>query len=287
MTSREIASAWGRSHLRTSLRRGDVTRLLPDVYVATVALHDHVVRARAVTMWKPTGLITGVSALRLYAPGFPGPDLARADVIVPAGHHLRPPPWVRAHQTGPLRGSGRPLGVRCVLPERALLDAWTYSSAPDRLDLFYETLWRRVCTWTQLRREVDRAPRIPQRALVTGLLDEFAAGATSPLEVRARRDVFRGKDFADFERQVSIRLGSRIVVADMMHQGARLVVELDGKKYHSRADAVTADNERSVALAAAGYLTIRFTWNDIAKRPAWVRKQVLAVAASRSASPPS
>lgn len=285
MTSRDIASIWGRSHLRTSLRNGAVTRLLPDVYVATAVLDDDVVRARAVSTWKPLGLITGTLALRLYAPDLSAPEWFRADVIVPATHHLRPPAWVHAHQTGPLRGLSKPFGVRCALPERALLDAWIYSPTRARPGIFYEALWRRVCHWSQLRREVDRAPRIPQRALLRGLLDEFAAGATSPLEVRARREVFRGKAFADFERQVSLRLRPTPVTVDMLHRKARLVVELDGKRYHSGADAVAADNERSIALAAAGYLTIRFTWNDVVTRPGWVRQQVLAITANRLSAP--
>ena len=279
LTSREISAVWGRSQLRTALRRGRVTRLVPNVHVATSLRSEPDVIARALIAWQPRALITGHLALGLYTSGRIDAASNQADIVVAANHHLRTPAWIRAHQTGPLNGSGAPLGVPCTLPERAVLDAWRYAPAHERTNLFYEALWHRVCHWRQLHREAEKTARIPQRNLLYRLLDEFAAGATSPLEVRARRDVFQGEAFADFERQAAIRLGRRTVRVDMLHRRARVVVELDGERYHSSADAMAADDARALTLASAGYVVIRFGWRDIVDRPQWVRQHVLAVVA--------
>jgi len=280
LTSSEIIAVWGRSHLRTALRRGLVTRLVPHVHVATPLRSEPDVVGRALSAWQPRGLITGQLALRLYAPGAPVGVGERADIVVAKNHHLRSPAWLHVHQTGLLSGSSAPLGIPCTLPERAALDAWRYAPARERLNLFYEALWLRVCHWSQLRREAENMVRVPQRNLLYQLLDEFAAGATSPLEVRARREVFQGPAFADFERQAALRLGARRVRVDMLHRRARVVVELDGERYHSSADAMAADDERALALTAAGFTVIRFGWKDIVNRPQWVRRQVLAVVAA-------
>ena len=289
LTSREIITVWGRSHLRTALRRGRVTAVLPHVHVATSLRSEPDVVGRALSAWQPHGLVTGQLALHLYAPGRLTGVGDRADIVVATNHHLRSPAWLRVHQTGRPQGSSAPLGIPCTLPERAVLDAWRYAPARDRTNLFYEALWLRVCHWSQVRREAENTVRVPQRGLLYRLLDEFAAGATSPLEVRARREVFQGRAFADFERQAPLRLGKRTIRVDMLHRRARVVVELDGERYHSSADAMAADDGRALALASAGYVVIRFGWKDIVGRPQWVRRQVLAVIAAHDpgARPPS
>jgi hypothetical protein len=53
---------------------------------------------------------------------------------------------------------------------------------------------------------------------------------------------------------------------DALHQDARVVVELDGKRFHGP-DRFQRDRSRDQRLAAAGYVTLRFTWEDVEQRP--------------------
>jgi very-short-patch-repair endonuclease len=220
---------------------------------------------------------TGSLALALFAPKLAAPT--HADLIVPYGHHLNVPPWVRLLQRPALRSATVAQSVRCVSAQRALLDAWAHASASARVDIFYRALWERACTWKQLKRELDNTKRIRGRRELEELLGWFERGATSPLEVRARRDVFTGARFAELEWQEPLDVPCRKPVADILHRAAKVVVELDSREFHG--DREDYDRSRDIDLAAAGYVTVRLTWDDITKRPEWCRERVLAVIAAR------
>lgn len=277
VTMAEASRAWSRSRLRTLVARGTVVRILPGVYCLEGAAQDPRTKALAIVAWDPQCVVTGRAALHFYRPALPAPHAI--DVLVPHGHHCSPPAWIRPHQAGVPRATGAPRGVRCTTPERALLDAWRFAAASERRDLLWQGLWERVCTWRQLAREVERAARVPDRRVLMRTLSWFAEGATSPLEVRAKHETFASAPFRDFEWQVPLAVPGRRPVADMLHRHARLVIELDGERYH--AGTATEDRERDIDLAAAGYLTVRLTWRDVWRRPDWCRARVLAILAAR------
>ncbi len=54
----------------------------------------------------------------------------------------------------------------------------------------------------------------------------------------------------------------------------KLIVELDGRQFHSDAEALVADSEKTRYLRSLGYEVLRFTWNDVIERPEWVLNQV-------------
>lgn len=284
-TRAELLARWPRSTLDLALREGDAVRLLPNAYCGRDHVRDPVVMGEAVNLWAPSGLVTGSLALYLYSPNLAAPS--SADVLVPHGSHMRAPLWLRAHQTGLPRTSGSARGIRCVVPERALLDAWRFALPPARRHLLYDALWARTCSWHQLAAEVRRTQQVPSRRQLERTIAWFAKGATSPLEVRARRDVFAGHRFGEFEWQARVAVGSRTAVADMLHRAAKVVVELDGAKYHDTPGTWRADRARDVDLAAAGYVTVRFGWDDIARRPEWCRTRLSEVLETRIVRPVS
>ncbi len=278
-TRAELVAGWSRRQLDAGLRSDAISRLLPGVYCGTRNAQDRVVKGEALNLWAPRALVTGALAIDLYA----GTTFAAShvDLITNNGDTLHPPDWVRVHQIGRTRSSGMPRSVSCTVPERAVLDAWRFAPPGSGANLVYEALWRRTCTSTQLTREIARAPRVQGRRSLLRLLADFNDGAISPLEVRARREVFTGRRFREFEWQVKLRVGHRVALADMLHRAARLVVELDGERYHSTSDALENDRERDVDLAAAGFLTVRFGWSDVTRRPQWCRERLLAILATR------
>lgn len=54
----------------------------------------------------------------------------------------------------------------------------------------------------------------------------------------------------------------------------KLAIELDGRKFHSDAEALVADSEKSRYLRGLGFRVLRFTWNDVVERPEWVIGQI-------------
>jgi very-short-patch-repair endonuclease len=61
---------------------------------------------------------------------------------------------------------------------------------------------------------------------------------------------------------------------DFLWRGERLVVEVDGYRYHRAPSRFEADRERDVVLIANGWRVLRFTWRQIAHRAAWVAAAV-------------
>lgn len=283
LTRSEVLEHWSRHHLDACIRAGTVTRILPGVYCATAHRSDPVVMGEALNLWAPTGLVSGAHALHLYSPKLPAPTVA--DLVLDSQLHPCAPPWVRLRRTGPVRVQHNLRGVRTVEMPRALLDAWSAAPATGRRDVLYSAIWEHACTWKQVRLAASRAPRVSGRRDLERVLGWFAEGATSPLEVRAKHEVFTGVAFRAFEWQVELPLGTRKAFADMLHREAMVVVELDGDRYHSTREARDSDRERQTDLAAAGFVTVRFGWNDIALRPQWCRERLLTVLGSRTRPP--
>lgn len=281
LTRQEVLESWSRHHLDACIRTRSITRILPGVYCGHAHERDPVVMGEALNLWQPKGLVSGALALHLYAPELPAPHTA--DLVIDATQHYLAPAWVRLRRSGPAPAHIHTRGVRTVEMPRAVLDAWSTAPVAERRDLLYLAIWERVCTWKQVRAAASRAPRVSGRRDLERVLGWFAEGATSPLEVRAKHEVFTGGAFRDFEWQVELRLGSRRAFADMLHRDAMLVVELDGERYHSSRKARDSDRNRNTDLAAAGYVTVRFGWNDIVLRPEWCRERLLTVVGTRVA----
>ncbi len=56
--------------------------------------------------------------------------------------------------------------------------------------------------------------------------------------------------------------------ADALFPDERVIVELDGAEFHLDRDAFESDRDRDAALLAAGYVTVRITWERLTERPA-------------------
>ena len=61
---------------------------------------------------------------------------------------------------------------------------------------------------------------------------------------------------------------------DVVWLKEKLAIELDGRKFHSDAEALVADSEKARYLKSLGFRVLRFTWNDVIERPHWVLNQL-------------
>jgi very-short-patch-repair endonuclease len=64
-------------------------------------------------------------------------------------------------------------------------------------------------------------------------------------------------------RNVAIDVGDRRVTVDVLFPAQRVVVELDGERFHRTRRDFHADRERDAALAALGYVVVRLTWRRV------------------------
>jgi very-short-patch-repair endonuclease len=76
------------------------------------------------------------------------------------------------------------------------------------------------------------------------------------------------------------------------HQGAQrvdglipawsMVLEGDGRAWHTRVEDFERDRRRDAEAAAHGLLTLRFTWNQLDREPAWVRRTIVEAGRHRA-----
>jgi very-short-patch-repair endonuclease len=71
------------------------------------------------------------------------------------------------------------------------------------------------------------------------------------------------------------------MACDALHEGTKIVVELDGQQFHGP-ERFQADRTRDQRLAAAGYVVLRFTWDDLINRPDDVIERLSRTMAQRA-----
>jgi very-short-patch-repair endonuclease len=67
---------------------------------------------------------------------------------------------------------------------------------------------------------------------------------------------------------------------DFLWEDSNVIVEVDGRRSHATGIAFQNDRDRDSLLAANGYLTLRFTWWDVTRRPKVVAHRLRKVLAS-------
>jgi very-short-patch-repair endonuclease len=59
-------------------------------------------------------------------------------------------------------------------------------------------------------------------------------------------------------------------LVDFVWRDRRLIVEVDGYRYHRAPRSFETDRERDAQLTVKGWRVLRFTWRQLEERPAWV-----------------
>jgi hypothetical protein len=130
---------------------------------------------------------------------------------------------------------------------------------------------------------LDRLPGRRSAPRLRALLDQPSPGLTrSELEDRflllCRR---AGLPVPRLNVHLDIGL-DRLVEADAVFARERVIVELDGGASHDTTPAFHADRRRDSAAAAAGHLTLRYTWDRVTTDPAAVAAELQRVLSRRA-----
>lgn len=175
-------------------------------------------------------------------------------------------PGLRFHRTATLAPDDVTVrhGVPVTRPARTILDFATH--APRR-DLEYAIGRAHRAGQLQpddLRHLLVRFPRRRGVRLLRQILDEMS----DPPFVRSEAE---HRLFA-LLRTAGLplpRLNVRVLgyEVDFYYPDERLVIEVDGRAYHSGDPAFERDHERDNTLTAAGYEVIRLTWRRITREP--------------------
>ncbi len=112
----------------------------------------------------------------------------------------------------------------------------------------------------------------PGRRHVALVRDLTAPGAEAVFRSRLERDAVAALDRAGVPAPrvnavVRDRAGTRIREVDLLWRETRLVVELDGLRFHSSAAQRGRDRATDRRLVTAGYRVLRYGWRDVQAAP--------------------
>lgn len=296
VTRRTASQVLPRWVLEDASRSGRLLRLLPGVYV-DAALVDGVesapplarvtpilARRAAVAYTGGRGALSHLTALdvwklRSQPPGEP------VHLNVPIGVGLRSWPHLVVHHRRSFAPEPPHALVRDGVPvtrlDRTLVDAWPLLPPADRPATLIGAVNDRLTTPQRIAAALATAPKLADRAALRGLLDRLAAGCRSPLEIWGHDHVFVGPGMPAFQRQARVRLGGRVVYLDMFAEAELVDIELDGATSHADPRDREIDLRRDALLAASGVLVVRFSHRRLLHEPDEVRRETLAVLATR------
>lgn len=201
----------------------------------------------------PASIVAGESALVLHGAELRRPAALR--LLVPSQHAVTSVPGLVVERTRRPAPSTRRLGLPVLPVEDAVLRLAV--SERHTVEWVTTACQQRLTTASRVRSRLDQLARHPQRALLTALLDDIEAGATTALEVEFRRNVLVRHSLPPGVAQ--FRVPGRRGPSDVGYEAERLLVELDSIAHHS-GTARFADLDRDNENLSDGYATMRFGW---------------------------
>ncbi|SNS73992.1 Protein of unknown function [Geodermatophilus pulveris] len=174
-------------------------------------------------------------------------------------------------------------GFRVTALARSVIDSWPLLPTAERRPLALDLVRRRLTTAELLGEALLERPNVAGHRSLRQTIELIADGCQSELEVHGVLNVFRHRSLPPSVGQYRLRLPTGSVRIDRCWPEAMLAVELDGAQHHTSPEDRRNDLGRDRALAAAGWVVLRFTYADVLRDPAGVRARVLEVYRTRLA----
>jgi very-short-patch-repair endonuclease len=279
------AAGVAEASLRRLVRRGVVVKVCRGVFAVAGSPRTHRQMAMAAVLAAGPGAVAcrRTAAWLLGLPGF-GPR--GIEVCRRFGKSERAPiGWVHRSRRLPDDHVTVIDGIPCTTAARTLFDlagavrpgrcARAVDNALSRSLVSFRGLTDVFITLASRGRRGTRA----MRRILAERGPHYVAPA-SELEALAW-DVFTGAGLR-LDKQVDVGDTERwIGRVDFRVRGTRVLIEADGRRYHSSLLDAEADRRRDEALRAAGWIVVRVTWDELTNRPAdAVRRVVAALAAA-------
>jgi very-short-patch-repair endonuclease len=201
--------------------------------------------------------------------GIPHPAGSRLVVHRRAGFALAAPHVV-------MRG-----GLPIIRLERAIIDSWPLLVADNQRQAALEAVNRRLTTGARLLDALRLAGRTEGCVQMRELFSLLEIGCRSELELWGHARVFDDRALGDVVLQQRVRTAVGSFVLDRAHLDALVGVELDGAAWHESAEQRERDVRRDAALAAEGWLVVRFTHARLRREPLECRRELAAILAVR------
>lgn len=263
-----------RGVVRGRIRSGAWKRVVGMAYTTTDGSRGVIdpVRLRAVgaTLTWPDAVLCLRTAAVLH--GMPVRDDGLAHVLLAvrrrASRGLEP-----HYVTLDRRDVRRFLSFRITTPRRTAIDCLALLPYQEAERLMARVRTRDILTLPGLVAATEEYRGRPGVVQLQRLLAETRTGALSEAERRLRA-ILGHAGIGGWEADQPIVVNGRLLArADVLFRAERLIVEVDGRVAHQDFD---ADRERLNALTLAGFTVLRFSWQQLVRRPWYVREQIEA-----------
>jgi len=197
------------------------------------------------------------------------------EAMVPTGRRR---PGIRIHRaTVDRKDVRRHLGIRVTSPARTIFDIAPRLTDKALTRAVNELRIERRLQLEHLAELVARLPRHPGARRVKPLIESPKGPTRSELE-----DAFVAftERFGLPQPELNARVAGYEV--DALFREQRVIVELDGYQFHGTRQAFEKDRERDAATLAAGFVTVRITWERLTESPEKEADRLNAIIAGRS-----
>lgn len=168
-------------------------------------------------------------------------------------------------------------GLRVTVLPRTVIDSWPLLPPTDRRPLALDLARRGLVTADLLDEALAERPNVAGRRLLRQTIDLIADGCQSELEAHGVLGVFRHRSLPRSVGQFVVELPTGRVKLDRSWPEVKVAVELDGARYHTSPEDRRRDLARDTALAALGWVVLRFTYAEVLRDPDGVRAKILEV----------
>jgi very-short-patch-repair endonuclease len=245
--------------LRYLVRRGDLARVLPGIYAAADQATSLASRLRALSRFDPDAILVGAVAARVSF----WPDL-RVDMIECAVRHsrARQPGYCFTRRYIPAELVVSRSGLRYTTPALTALDL-CLTVGGDAID---QALRTRASTLVLLQRAMDlTGARVGNPTRRQLLLDSRAEPWSKPERLFHR--LLRDAGITGWQANRPVILRGSTFYVDVIFRELKLIIEIDGRLYHTEAEVFETDRRRQNLLVLDGWCVLRFTWTMIEEHP--------------------
>jgi very-short-patch-repair endonuclease len=247
------------------IRKGSLRSVLPGVYAPPEVCNSVDTRIRALMRWDPDAVLVDEAAAWVSF----WPEVRVTSVACSMRHKRRPQPGYcfTRRQIPPELVITRS-GVRLTAPALTALDLCA-TLGGDAID---QALRTRATTLEHLHRAMElTTARVGNRTRRQLLLDSRAEPWSAA--ERSFHRLLRAAGISGWRANRPVVLRDLTFYVDVIFRQLRLVIEIDGRLYHTGAEVFETDRWRQNLLVLNGWYVLRFTWTMIEERP----EEVLAM----------
>ncbi|WP_197687656.1 MULTISPECIES: hypothetical protein [unclassified Nocardioides] len=280
----QVVACGGAPHdLGRLVRRRELVRVLPGVFVDHTGRPTWLQRAWAGCLYYEPAALAGPSALRAVSgPGWrhhddSGPvdlalDVSRRCVDAP-GYRVRRVTGLAAK----VQWNMSPPRIR--VEEAALDEALRQPSRFAMIGVLADICQSRRTTAHRVLEAAGERGRLTDRSLLCGVLADIADGTCSTLEHAYLDLVERAHGLPVGRRQQPGSSERSGVLRDVDYDPLLFLVELDGRLFHDTSGQRDRDLDRDLDAAVDGRRTVRLGWGQVIDRPCRTAARVAALLA--------